>query len=359
MKYPYGLMSDQHAHGWSQFSKTGPNGINSRLRIILSEMERCADEVLAAGGDTIVMAGDLFHKRGSIEPEVFNPVHDTIRAILARGVKIVAIPGNHDLASKETTEIGNAMQSLGSLPGFRVETDGMPIDGMDVVMLPWHATVSGLRDQIEDVVNAIGASREETDLIIHAPVNGVLLGIPDHGFDAKELAGFGFRRVFAGHYHNHKEVAPSVWSIGALTHQTYSDIGTKAGFLLVHPDRVDYRASRAPSFVEVTGDTNPDHYLEIVDGNYVRVSSIKLTDREVNKLREQLLNDGAQGVVFFHERVVTVTARTGAVAAATQTLEQSVDAFVDEMKLPDPAITAAVKAKSAEIMREVRSKAPS
>ena len=49
-----------------------------------------------------------------------------------------------------------------------------------------------------------------------------------------DLAKLGFRRVFAGHYHHHCSFEDGkVWSIGATTHQTASDIGTKAGFLLV------------------------------------------------------------------------------------------------------------------------------
>ncbi len=55
-------------------------------------MKRAAAEVRAAGGDTLVFAGDLFHTRGSLDPEVFNPVIETIKGLTWDGYRIVAIP---------------------------------------------------------------------------------------------------------------------------------------------------------------------------------------------------------------------------------------------------------------------------
>lgn len=41
--------------------------------------------------------------RGAIDPEVLNPFQAVALQILELGIDIVAILGNHDLASKETT----------------------------------------------------------------------------------------------------------------------------------------------------------------------------------------------------------------------------------------------------------------
>lgn len=324
MGKPYALLSDQHAHLWSAFSTALPSGVNSRLAVILGEMERAADELVAAGGSTMVFAGDLFHVRGSIDPEVLNPTVDCVERILGRGVQIFAIPGNHDLKGRETVELGNAMQTLGKLDGFTVVTKptSFELDGECVFLFPWRSAVTDLRAEMEAV-----AYRGHWDAIIHAPVNGVIFGIPDHGFDAKELAGLGFKRVFAGHYHNHVDFGNGVCSIGATTHQTWSDIGSKAGFLLVHPDKVVYRASHAPKFVEINADTDPDDISLIVDGNYVRVCFETLSPSEEIEWRETLVGMGAKGVVI-HASKAPAVSRAGATVKTGASLESSVGGYI-------------------------------
>src|SRR5690349_9573673 len=119
----YGISSDQHCHDWSQFATVDADGVNSRLRIILDELERSAAAVLASGGDTLYLAGDLFHVRGKIDPEVLNPTIECFKRICATGVKVYAITGNHDLKGKNSTKLGNAMQSLDELDGFTAVTE--------------------------------------------------------------------------------------------------------------------------------------------------------------------------------------------------------------------------------------------
>jgi DNA repair exonuclease SbcCD nuclease subunit len=369
MTRPYGLCSDQHLHAWSAFAGVAAGGINTRLQIILDELVRCATEVKAAGGDELVFAGDLFHVRGSIAPEVFNPAFDTIRDRICRdlGMSVIAIPGNHDLAGKETTELGNAMQQLGTIDGFRVLTKTEIVRPMHMggkparqgmVIIPWHSSVGALKTEIyraiDEMYEAGKGSPADYDLIIHAPVNGVIMGIPDHGFDAQELKDFGFKRVFAGHYHDHKELVPGVFSIGATTHQTWSDPGTKAGFLIVHDDHVEYRASHAPSFVDIDATMDPDEMELAVDGNYVRVKIENATSSQVTQLRQELLDMRAAGVVVNVVSTARSTARTTSVSATATTLDQSVTEFVKTQALDNEA---AVSANCLNILNKVRAAA--
>lgn len=351
MTKPYLLVSDLHCHDWSQFASRELDGVNSRLKIILDELDRAVAELKSRGGDLIVIAGDLFHVRGSISPEVFNPVQERFHAIASAGFRLIAIPGNHDLASKETTEIGNAFQSLSSLPNFFVATKP-DSSRMGVALIPWQASVDGLRKAVAAISD--GCDVSETDLIIHAGIDKVLPNMPDHGLSAEEIASWGYKRVFAGHYHNHAVLADGkVISIGATTHQTWSDIGTKAGYLLVYPDSVEYRASHAPSFVELTGEDDPAEYELIVQGNYVRVRSMKLTDAEIQLLRSELIGMGAIGITFQVAKEVT-SARTGAAATKSVSLDESVSNYVANLKEID---VSAVQMECASILSDVRSAA--
>ncbi|SER28475.1 Calcineurin-like phosphoesterase [Faunimonas pinastri] len=351
MDQPYGLMSDQHCHDWSAFSTVDADGVNSRLRIILNEMERAAAEVKAAGGNLLVFGGDLFHQRGSLNPEVFNPTHQCLKRILASGVEIVAIPGNHDNKSKDTTELGNAIQTIGALPNFGVATKTTLLQDVSIALVPWRASLDQLRVDLAELRDSV-SDADELDVVIHAGIDGVLTGVPEHGLTADELAKYGFKRIFAGHYHNHKVMAGGkVTSIGAATHQTWSDVGTKAGFLIVHPDRIDYRASHAPNFVDITGDTDPDDIPLIVDGNYARVRGMKLADSEVKELREELQTLGARGVSIQVAREV-VSARAASSAPSAISLEASVAKYVDDLGADEAAI---IKSQCADILAEVQS----
>lgn len=351
---PYVVVSDLHCHNWSAYSSTNADGINTRLQHILDELKRAATALIAAGGDELIIAGDIFHQRGSIHPSVFNPTNATIREILMSGVRIHAIPGNHDLASKETTELGNAFQTFGALDGFTIYTAPTLKDGK--LFVPWCSSLEDLRRIIEsfriDAAHGDCAPLEDVDLFIHAGINGVLAGMPDHGLDAAEVEDWGFRRVFAGHYHGHKIMrGGKVISIGATTHQTWGDIGTKAGFLIVHDDQVVYQASHAPNFVEINEATDPDEIPLIVDGNYARIRGLKITDGEVKALKAELEGYGCRGLTFQVVREA-VTARTS--TARGLTIDASVDSFIDGLGLPDPS---QVKAISSEILAEVRASA--
>lgn len=350
----YGILSDIHAHAWSAFSTRLPCGRNSRLQIIVDEINRAAAEVRAAGGDTLVFAGDLFHTRGSLDPEVFNPVIEAIKGLTWDGYRIVAIPGNHDLKSNETTELGNAFQSLKGTNGFGIITQPKLLDSLPLAMVPWIPKLDDLKAVVEALAEEAvrRGTLAKTDLVLHAGIDGVLSGMPAHGLTPAYLAGLGFRRVFAGHYHHHCSFEDGqVWSIGATTHQTASDIGTRAGFLIVDDDQVVYRASHAPSFVEVSDETDPDGIADIVDGNYVRVRGLKFTDAEEASFRDELVKLGAKGVVMNVERETT-NARTGTTAAAkAKSLEVSVADFIERQGL---AHKDAVKARAAAIISSVR-----
>jgi DNA repair exonuclease SbcCD nuclease subunit len=342
MTVPYALVADVHAHNWSQFSQVNSDGLNSRLASILSELERAARALKAAGGDTLVVAGDLFHVRGSIAPSVFNPTFECFKRIVAMGIRVEIIPGNHDLEGKYADELGNAMQQLALIDGVTVmiQTEVRS----DTVMVPWIEDLDELRQ-----VMALHAHHEK-DLILHAPLNGVIKGLPDHGLDPVELAALGYRRVFSGHYHNHKEFYGGVYSIGATTHQTWSDPGTKAGFLLVYPDRVEFNESQAPAFVNIDApsEINPVS----CDGNFIRLRLKDVEPEDLRQIKVELEAAGALNWVDHCTKKREVT--RGASSMKNVTLEVSVANYVAKHLDCGKLSKKRVAIDALEILREAR-----
>lgn len=351
MKYPYGIHSDQHAHAWSQFSSVDPDGVNSRLRIILNEIDRAGTTVALAGGDTLIGAGDLFHNRGEIKPSVFNPTVKQFQSHSGRW-KDVLIPGNHDLEGKDASELGNAMQALDALPSCTVCMEPTLVG--DVWVFPWFQDLNVLRAEMTKRADPT------KDAIIHAPVNGVIKGIPDHGLEAAELAAMGYRRVFSGHYHDHKVMeGGKVISIGATTHQTWSDPGTGAGFILVYEDRIEFHESEAPKFVDLTHELIEEadaHGLsvgDLVEGNYVRIKLTDVTEKEIKEWRQSTLDRGARGCIVLATKKNPATVRTGAGGATAVSLAASVEHFIrNDMK---PLLVEDISLLAQEVLSEAQS----
>lgn len=332
MKYPYLLLSDTHYHAWDAFSSLEHNGVNSRLSTLLHETERAFIALQAAGGHLVVHAGDMFHTRGSLTPSVLNPVRKTYSSWAAgsgTNLSIKVIAGNHDLESNETHWLTAAVSAMQSDGIFFSESTSIVEDG--VILVNWHPTVALLKTELERLRDTI-PSHHEYDLIIHAPVDDVLHGIPSHGLTAKYLAALDFKRVFSGHYHNHKDFDNDVYSIGALTHQTWSDVGTKAGYCLVYRDKVEWFQSHAPQFVALEPDAldvmDVEQLMNAVDGNYVRMTLTDPTAEREGEARKQLEGYGAKGVLIRSPKAVsTMTGKREVTVSAVDTIYDTVNKY--------------------------------
>lgn len=319
----YAVISDQHFHSWTTFSTTNEDGINSRLKIQLSELRRCADELKKVGGKLIINAGDTFHQRGNLTPTVLNPVIDLHRDLIAEGFRIVILSGNHDAELRNVTRLSSSVTSLEGV-GCKVINETTIIGNK--CLIPWHQDIKELKEVIERVPVS---ERGEIDLFLHAPIDGVIVGIPDHGLTGEYLSDLGFKRVFSGHYHSFCEVAPNIYSIGASTHQTFSDVGSKAGFLIVNDKEVKRFAAHSPKFIDINLDNFDDAEL-LVDGNYVRCRIDMVNESDVALLRQQFLDWGAVGVTIIQVKTSVVTERgASAVTTGSLSLESSVSKYVE------------------------------
>lgn len=344
MHVPFGVISDSHNHAWNQFDEPAPDGTSGRLKVILDETRRAAHELTAqTGSKKLFHGGDLFHVRGKIAPSVLNPTKDLYRELIAEGYEIFILAGNHDLEGKEASRLGSAVTALEDIGCTIVNQTKHVVLGPkhEVIMIPWHNKVADLKVSIEESAKYVKETRDVIDcpividLMLHAPIDGVIVGLPDHGIDNAWLAGLGFDRVFSGHYHNFKDFGNGVYSIGALTHHSWGDIGSKAGHLIV-TDKVTHRQQHAPSFIEINGLTDPDEIPLLVPGNYVRAKINSAKTSDVNALRDYLEKLGAKGVVILSQKEAT-SVRDATPGAATiktgESLEASLAWFITNGKM--------------------------
>lgn len=327
---PYGIISDTHAHTWGTFSKPLATGINSRLQHILDGILGAGKWVADEGGQRLYITGDLFHKRGEISPMVLNPLIDVFKELHSMGIETRVLTGNHDLESRNSEALSNSCESLRTVEGIKVISKPTLFSDDNVAMVPWYDSIDDVRKHIKLLVSEIESIDDvaEWTLMLHAPVNGVLIGIPDHGFYAKELEVLGFHRVFSGHYHNHKEFAGEVFSVGALTHQTWNDVNTKAGMLLVN-EFVTHRETDAPKFKDFDLKWDDDTAAEECEGNYMRLKLGEATEDEITMLRDHIIGLGGVGVLVQAIPIPkgTVKSRTSATVKAP-TVRESINEWI-------------------------------
>lgn len=359
MSAPFAILSDLHYHSWTAFAETDAKGVNSRLKAIIDATRFAAEKLRDRGGNAIFLAGDVFHKRGEVAPSVLNPVMDLYRDLIGQGFTIYAIPGNHDLERNDSERLANSITALESV-GVTVAHEPMTVElnpDHKVVLFPWYSTVNQLiahmtswrDDLVEDLADH--DAEPHLDAIIHAPIDGVLPHLPSHGLDANALFSTGFNRVFSGHYHNHKDLGQGVYSIGALTHQSWGDIGSTAGFLIVDGDEVEQHETEHPKFVDLTGDESEDEAREKCADNYVRVRIEIEKDSELKEFRDGVLAMGAKGVSVIPIRKTVVT-RSGSTASTPGgvSIEASIDTY-----LKGKGASADVHSLALEILSEARS----
>ena len=328
---PYGIQSDTHCHSWSAFSETLDSGINSRLQIILDEAWRLASAIKKIGGKTMYHTGDLFHVRGSIAPSVLNPTLDVYRKIKEElGIEVRILAGNHDLENRDAQRLSSAITALEGI-GCVVVNEPTSFDDDKVLMIQWIQNIQDLKSCIEaekDILESKGCNVSEWTLMIHAPVDGVIVGLPDHGLDDKYLSQLGFKYVFCGHYHHHKDFGNGVYSVGASTQQTWSDVGSNAGFLLVTKLGVKWMKSRAPEFVEVNGDMSSEDIKNAVAGNYVRAKINTDKSADVESVRSFLIENEAKGVVILTTKTAIEAERSTTSVKVGASIEESVNEFI-------------------------------
>ena len=292
----YAIVSDLHFHNWTAFASQS-DGVNSRLQLQLDGLKQVGAYCANNGIKKLIVAGDVFHVRGSLVPSVLNPVMEAFSDMEDAGITVFAIPGNHDLESKVSDWQKSAITPLESA-GVIAYHDPHYNDG--IVYVPWISSLPELLITIEKFTRS-GINVSETDLILHAPLNGVVKGIPDIGLMPSQLEQFGFRNVFCGHYHNHKQMSQTVWSIGALMHQTWSDVGSKAGFIVVDDDgSVTHQelSAEIPRFVDL--DMRDDGFQfapEACRGNFIRVTLDGSDEELVRTAKEGVSQLGARGAL--------------------------------------------------------------
>lgn len=136
LERPVGFVADVHLASFKEHGGLpDANGLNRRGRITIDTLERAIEKACQLGCGTLIIGGDLFHHRRP-EPAIITACQ-RLFATYEDQIKIVVIPGNHDMLEQTALNGHTACQVV----AFQADV------------------VKGWRDVMIDMAEGVGAIR--------------------------------------------------------------------------------------------------------------------------------------------------------------------------------------------------------
>jgi DNA repair exonuclease SbcCD nuclease subunit len=218
------VFTDLHVHRWSDFALPLADGSNTRLEdgiAVFAKVQRVAEEQKV---DAIVFDGDILHRRGVVETFVYNKLFMAVDALATwarpRNIRIVFVPGNHDLAARlhGMSTVVLSFRSLGIL---------VPLTPMQ---LGWGKDSIGLIPYLDDasvIAKSFKKMRDCSVIFYHGGLSGATTGPLEHKpkeeIDPASLPTKPF--IMCGHYHKRQQISEKVWYVGSPMQHCRGDAG--------------------------------------------------------------------------------------------------------------------------------------
>ena len=195
---------------------------------LLNFLFNTVDEDFDENRDILILEGDIFHSRESINVRVQNEAFDIFKALskkFKRGIYIII--GNHDVYYKDKTEV-HSLKSISHLADnihvFEKPEVLTINETHNFLMLPWIEDVSRLSNVVNDYRNICQY------IVCHADIKGLKFNKwtqVEHGIEIEALDAY--KRVYGGHIH-HRQERRNVLYTGTPYQMDRGDMGNTKGF---------------------------------------------------------------------------------------------------------------------------------
>jgi len=233
--------------------------------ILFKELEAILKRVTKK--DSVVILGDIFDSRSSVDFKVLNDAWDFFIKLSRSCKEIFILAGNHDLYYRENKAEFVNCRFLRFEPGADSKVAPVhivnditeaKIAGKKCLFIPWV-------DSNEMKSRAVDAMLGEYDVIFgHFEIIG-LYG--QHAIDERTM----FENedfpndtvILSGHYHNRSQKG-KIQYVGSLINSTFNDVGETKGIHLIKKSKVEFVAGKSPVFEYITID-NPTGFLTAIE----------------------------------------------------------------------------------------------
>lgn len=242
--------------------------------------------------DYIFVIGDIFHKSSNIKNEAFIPVFMKLFEMKEKGIKMIFIPGNHDIMNVNNDTIIETFTAFGEVYKNR---KNITIDDEEFIFLPYTKKES-------DIPSGNGEY-----LITHISIADFYF---DNNFQVDEKIAFkrslfeDFKMVITGHFHKYQNRG-NIYYIGSPVQVDRKEMGQEKGFGVLDTkteslEFIEY--DLAPKFIEIN-----DKDLENIDkmdfSNCHVVVRLTSKIKDFAKLRYILFEKGAINIIPVFETI--------------------------------------------------------
>ncbi len=269
--------------------------------------EQAVSEIIKRKVDRVELAGDIFHKpqiggREASTGTVYRAFMDGVKRLIDNGIKVVAVQGNHDMAT------GDQLSALEPLKDAGIEVidefgHWYESDDLVVCYIPWVSS-SETREReltawLKEIKSIFKANKKKFKIVTgHIMVRGAVLNsgicLRDGSFEVspEQLDDLGADVIAFGDIHKRQP-----YYVGALSQNNFGEEGNPQGFMLIDSEELtqEFVGIDAPQYFTFNWDEKyevreqdyvkyrfakkPDNYDELISNPRVTVEIIP--DREV------------------------------------------------------------------------------
>jgi DNA repair exonuclease SbcCD nuclease subunit len=326
-------------------------GIKNDARHYLDYQEKFLKEIffpeLEKQGIThVIQFGDIFDRRKYTNHETLYRARTVLfDELLKKNITMDVIPGNHDVALKNSNKINTINLFLSEYKNINQIHDPSHItyDGVKFLFIPW-INQENYNSTLEFVKNS------DAEIVIgHFEFSGFAVGggmIHEHGMDPKIFEKF--EKVYSGHFHI-KSAKDNVKYLGTPIETSWADCDDEKGMYVFDTSDKSLQFIKNPNRLHEKifyDDTNPEFllYLKTIDLSYFSVKNVKLfVQKKTNKDMFEKLIDNLykidmiefqiiEDLSSFHE--LNVETSIDATTSTSKLIENYVDNVDTEMDKP-------------------------
>ena len=304
------ITGDIHIHRFKQYSDKTTD-ITSRLQATIDVLNQMYEFAVANGVMCIVVNGDTFEEKDSVECVVNNSFHDWVVKSTRAGICVIINIGNHDMASLNNPLL-HLLHTYKELPNVEIIDTPTLLDYKyfggfcNCLVLPYRNELNDVRKAVKDTVKLI-QENPDTYKGNNDPLNlcfyhGTIMGakITSREFmDAnkalfiKDLAGEFFDFIFLSHFHQKQDMAKNAKYVGSPLQHDMSDVDSEKGFFFfdMQLNKLKFIKTTYPTFNRVVIENRED-LVKIeaakLDTNYydIKIVTPDVTDDDVKAIRK-------------------------------------------------------------------------
>lgn len=276
------------------------NGVPGKLRDTIWSINVIRNYAKNNNIKDVIVLGDLFHDRVSLNIEVLNAVYDALYAAKSDGQSWMCFPGNHDCFLKNSWDI-NSLHVLSNVLTVIEGIDKITLGGQCFHILPFIHQEITYMEKLKEVNNI---ANESDILLTHIGVCGAVQNACFllQNWNIVNFLDTKFKRIYTGHYHCHQQIG-NTWYPGSPIPFKFDEGFVDHGFFVYDTNSGEHEfiktfdcmkhTYRPPDYVTIQ-DTDIVKNKGSLSGNKIRiVQSRDYTQNELETIHSTLRKLGA------------------------------------------------------------------